>query len=236
MKLHWVAGLLVIAAVSGTARADESCDCPKDTAPAVPVDWHLRGYLGGNAGENHFAEWSVSKYNDGSYGPASEDNSAMGFRAFGGLEFLKHFAVELAYADLGKASFSVQSDGSGTLWSAGPVNQEVRMRGVELALLGRLGMTQDFSAVAQLGTMFMRGTQSFHATVQGQGPINRDSTDHGTNLRYGGGLEYSHFRPWRLDATVTTMPFDSLFGRNGRITTAGLSLAYVFSGAPESRP
>ena len=79
-----------------------------------------------------------------SIGITSCDDTANGYRIFGGYQFHKNFAVELGYADFGKA------DASGVVLSV-PVSAEWKATAWDVSAVGILPVADKFSVFGRVG-------------------------------------------------------------------------------------
>lgn len=125
-------------------------------AALAAISAHAEGlYIGGSLGSSHF--------NGSDIGGVSTDRSSTGGKLYGGYGFTPNIAVELGYADLGKASSA-----------AG----DVKSRGAFVDLVGKLPISQSFSAIGRVGAYNGR------TTVPGAGSETK------TNEKYGLGIQW----------------------------------------------
>ena len=69
----------------------------------------------------------------------ADDDRDTGYKLFGGYKFNKNVAVEGGYFDLGKFGYAATMDPSGTL------NGNIKLKGLNLDLVGMLPITERFS-------------------------------------------------------------------------------------------
>ena len=94
-------------------------------ASAAETGW----YIGGSTGEADL-NLSVSDFNDGAITSGTADDDDTGRKVFGGYHVNEHLAIEGGFVDLNndfdsKTTFEGISNGSGSLFAAGPVSVDV---------------------------------------------------------------------------------------------------------------
>lgn len=94
------------------------------TIPATAAGF----YLGASVGQTKADAGSCDDFDDGSLVTCSIDDSDIGFKAYGGYRFNPHVAVEAGYADLGEASVTANSDGSG-IYPTGALEGDIKAKG-----------------------------------------------------------------------------------------------------------
>jgi hypothetical protein len=226
-----VLGGLALIAFGGVAWGDEAgqpCSCPAaDSSGAWQTSW----YAGASLAQTAFKDWSAVAYlDDGSYTSSAQDEEDAGFRLFGGVGLSKYLAVELGYSDFGAAEARAQSDGSASLWAAGPVSETLTLEAFDLAVLGKLPIVRDTSVVGRLGLSAWDSSLQVSGTTQSVGPARLDESDHGSALLLGAGIEYDGLRSLRLSLAYTHSTFGTVFAgeREAEVGSVALSLAYLF--------
>lgn len=125
-------------------------------AALAALSAHAEGpYIGGSLGGSHF--------NGPDIGNVSSDRSSTGGKVYGGYGFTPNIAVEAGYADLGKTS--------------GPAG-EVKSRGAFVDLVGKVPISQSFSAIGRVGA------------YNGRTTIPGGDSDTKTNAKYGLGVQW----------------------------------------------
>jgi OmpA-OmpF porin, OOP family len=145
-------------------------------SPSLHAQMSMSGfYAGVGVGQSHASD-------------ACEGASALGFscddkdtawRIFGGYQFHKNFALELGYADLGKAH------GSGVVLGT-PISVDVKAKAWDLVAVGILPVMEQLSLHGKLG--FARWDVDASANATGIGSAS--ASDNGTDLTYGVGAQY----------------------------------------------
>ena len=79
-------------------------------------------YLGGSLGQGEARDLGLDSITDGSVLTGSTDGTDNGWKLFAGFKVSKIVNAEIGYLDYGQASFSATSDGTGTIYAAGPLD------------------------------------------------------------------------------------------------------------------
>lgn len=112
----------------------------------------------------------------------------VGYKIFAGYRFVRYFAVEGGYTDLGK--FHVQRDV--VLPASGTVREELKINGWHLDAVGILPLGTSFSLFGKVGGIYNQVKGSF--TTSGAVAIapgeSANQTHTGVNLKYGLGAAY----------------------------------------------
>src|ERR1700689_1287691 len=107
-------------------------------------------YAGFNAGQSR-AKIDDSRIADGLLGDGltttsiNDDNHHFGFKAFGGYEFNRYFALESGYFDLGRFGFTADT------LPAGSLSGDAKFQGANLDAVVFLPFTEKFSAFGRIG-------------------------------------------------------------------------------------
>jgi len=86
-------------------------------------------YLGVSAGQSKIDAGSCADVDDGSLMSCTTDNSDIGLKIYGGYQFNSNIAVEGGYVDLGEATLTANSDGSGPVWPPGAIESTGEAKG-----------------------------------------------------------------------------------------------------------
>jgi OmpA-OmpF porin, OOP family len=143
------------------------------TTPALAADYQ-GFYAGAGAGQ-----MSVDSDADLDGTSLSFDDSDTAFRIFGGWQFNENFGIEAGYVDGGKASETIDVDGT-------DVDVDIEVTGVDLMLRGVLPIGDSFFAFAQVGGIFWDA--DFTASAGGESISDSDS---GEDLAYGAGMGFN---------------------------------------------
>jgi OmpA-OmpF porin, OOP family len=166
-------------------------------------NWFDRGhgYLGLDLGRSHYGVSCASA-------AFICDTSDRSVKVTAGMMAGDHWGVELGYLDLGK----IARDGGTT-----------KAQGLNLSLVGRAPVLQQFSVYGKLGATYGR-TETSTAPASGVA----GGTERGVGVAYGAGLSWD-FTP-RLSATLEWDSNDFKFANGGRepVRSTSLGLQYRY--------
>lgn len=158
-----------------------------------------------------------------------DDNRDLGFKLFGGYQFNKYLAIEGGYFDLGKFDFTATGLPPGTL------SGNIKVKGVNLDLVGILPITEKFSAFGRVGANYAKVEDSFvgggSLTVRNPNPTKRD-----TNYKLGLGLQYAFNDALAMRVEAERYRIDDAVGNDGDIDLISAGLVFRFGGAPPAAP
>lgn len=125
-------------------------------AALAALSVHAEGpYVGGSLG--------TTRYKGSDIGGLATDRSSSGGKLYGGYEITPNVAVELGYADVGKASSAAA---------------EIKGHGLYVDAVGKVPLTESLSALGRIGAF------------NGHAKDNLGNSDSGTDLKVGLGLQY----------------------------------------------
>ncbi len=237
------AALGITAVLTGFSQPVLAQECEGcSSSPSVSFwsgDWNPSFYAGASFQQSLFEDWgTVSRIDASSYTSRSEDDSDTGFRVSAGMDFLEHFGVELTYADLGEASFTGQSDGSGTFFAPGTQRDAVELDGYALHLIARIPIAKDFSLSGRAGLGLWEASQRTSGMYYDPGmggapaPFSTNASESSLRFSWGAGLDYDGLKPVRVVLAYEAATFEApttaeLFGVSD-IRSLSLSLNYFF--------
>ncbi len=152
----------------------------------------LTWYAGAAYGDAEY-DFSAGAFDDGSLTSSSLDDSDSGYKVLVGLGLTRTWGVEGAYIDLGEAKFDATSDGTGTIYSAGPVSQKMEATGYSLSAVFNIVSTRSLRVFAKYGYFQW---ESEIAAVNALGPIGGD--DDGSDTVYSFGAEYTLYKKFAV--------------------------------------
>ena len=136
------------------------------SAVALASPAYAQWYAGGNAGR------SQVQYNGGQLatdlsihgitGTGSVDNSDLGFKLFAGYQLNNTFAIEGSYVNLGK--YGLTGSYSRPL-PAGTFTGDLKSHGVNVDLVGNVGMGDQLSAYGRIGATYLNTKASAAAST-----------------------------------------------------------------------
>ncbi|MDO9148375.1 MAG: OmpA family protein [Hydrogenophaga sp.] len=191
------------------------------------------GWYGGASAGRTGAEIDDARITSGLLGQGFNTTSiedrdrSTGFKLFGGYQLSPHFALEGGYFDLGKFGYTAHTDPAGTL------NGEMRVKGLNLDLVGTLPLTGKLSAIGRVGVNYSRVNARFSST----GAVNVSNptaSKNGANAKYGVGLNYAFSDAVAMRLEVERYRVNDAIGNKGDIDMVSVGLVYRFGGpAPQ---
>ena len=158
----------------------------------------------------------------------SSDNRDTAYKLFGGYQFNKNIALEGGYFDLGKFGFAANTTPSGTLTG------EIKLRGLNLDVVGTLPITERFSVLGRIGANYAQASDSFRETgALGVGNPNPSTRE--THLKLGWGLQYALTDSLTVRAEMERYQVHDAMGNKGDVDLVSLGLIYRF-GAKTQNP
>lgn len=156
-----------------------------------------------------------------------DDNRSTGYKIFGGYQLNKNFAVEGGYFDLGNFGYTATTVPAGTL------NGKIKLRGLNLDLVGILPLTDKFSAFGRAGLAYAQARDSFSGTgavrVSNPNPSKND-----TNYKVGLGLQYAFTESLAMRAEAERYRVNDAIGNKGHIDLVSVGLIYRFGGKTQA--
>ncbi|MCX5877385.1 MAG: outer membrane beta-barrel protein [Deltaproteobacteria bacterium] len=196
--------------------------------PFAKADDSSGVYVGGNIGQSR-ARIDEDRITNALTGAGftttgfEDDNHDLGFKLFGGYQFNKYLAVEGGYFDLGKFDFTSTGVPTGTL------SGNIKVRGVNLDVVGILPITEKFSAFGRVGANYAKTEDSFvgggSLTALNPNPTKRD-----TNYKFGLGLQYAFNDALAMRAEAERYRINDAVGNDGDIDLISVGLVYRFGG------
>ncbi|MFA7279316.1 MAG: OmpA family protein [Sterolibacterium sp.] len=150
-----------------------------------------------------------------------DDNRDTGYKVFGGYQFNRNFALEAGYFDLGRFGFAATTVPVGTL------NGRIKLRGVNLDLVGTLPVTDKFSVLGRVGVNYAEARDSFTGTGL-VNVINPRPSKSDTNYKVGLGLQYAFTESLSMRLEAERYRIDDAVGNKGDVDLVSLGLIYRF--------
>ena len=151
----------------------------------------------------------------------SNDERDTGYKFFGGYQFNKNFSLESGYFDLGNFDFTA------TTLPAGTLNGKIRLKGLNLDVVGILPITEKFSAFGRAGLNYADARDSFTGTGA-VGVVNPNPSKRDMNYKFGLGLQYALTESLGIRAEAERYRINDAVGNKGDIDLClarpGLSL------------
>ncbi len=152
-----------------------------------------------------------------------DDDRSTGYKIFGGYQLNKNFAIEGGYFDLGHFGYTASTVPAGTL------NGKIKLRGLNLDVVGMVPLTDKFSAFGRAGLNYAQARDSFSGTgaVRVTDPNPRKSS---TNYKLGVGLQYALTESLALRAEAERYRVNDAVGNRGHVDLVSVGLVYRFGG------
>ena len=183
-------------------------------------------YIGGNVGQSR-----STIDNDGIKGglqsggftttSLANDNRDIGFKVFGGYQFIPYFALEGGYFNLGKFGFTAATQPPGAL------DGKIRLMGLNLDAVGILPIAAGFSALGRIGVDYTQARDTF----SGSGSVNvtdPSRSKRAANYKFGLGLQYDITDSIGLRAEAERYRVNDAVGNHGDIDLFSAGLLYRF--------
>jgi len=142
-------------------------------------------YIGGSVGKSDFDDNNTT----GLITSGTVDGKDTGIKIFGGYQFNQNFGVELAYVDLGKASYS------GFFGAAPVTGGTVKTSGLNISAVGTLPLGSGFALFGKAG-LFTWEAKANDTT----GGLPFSATDDGVDLSLGIGASYDFTKNFAIRA------------------------------------
>ncbi len=199
-------------------------------AVAADSGGYARGYIGGNVGESR-SNFDEARMGTQVMAPGrvvtsvASDDRDIGYKLYGGYRFSRNFAIEGGYFDLGNFGFSATTIPPGTL------NGDMRVRGINLDLVGILPITEKFSAFGRVGMNYAKTRDSFSGTG-GALVVNPNPNDRDLNHKFGLGLQYNFTERFGARAEAERYRVSDAVGGKANINLFSVGLVFLFGGKP----
>lgn len=162
----------------------------------------------------------------------SDDDRDTGYKIFGGYQANKYFAVEGGYFDLGKFGFNANTLPPGSL------SGNIKVKGMNLDLVGTLPITERFSAFGRIGANYAH-TQDTFAGTGAVTVVRANASARDTNIKYGAGIQFAMTENLGVRGEVERYRINDAVGNNGDIDLVSVGLVYRFGAkthTPALRP
>ncbi len=154
-----------------------------------------------------------------------KDERDTSYKAFGGYQFNRFFALEGGYFHLGNPKFLADTSPAGTF------HGQVRVQGANLDMLGFLPVTDGLSVLGRVGAQYAKTSDQFEGTGAAV-PIDRAPSKRQMNIKAGAGLQYE-FMPSLLGRVeFERYRVSDAVGNHNGVNVASLSLIVPFGRSP----
>ena len=185
-------------------------------------------YVGTNVGRSQ-AKIDATRITSGllasgaSSAKLTEDDRSSGYKLFGGYQLNRNFGLEAGYFDLGRFGYTAITV------PAGALNGKIKLRGVNLDLVGTMPVTERLSVFGRVGANYAQAKDLFSASGAVVA-LNPNPSERATNAKIGMGLHYALSDAWAMRAEVERYRVNDAVGNKGDIDLASIGLVYRFGG------
>jgi len=195
-------------------------------AMAQDTGWYLGGNVGRAATTIDDARITQGLSAEG-LATTSIDNQDRhnAYKLYGGYQLSPHFAVEGGYFDLGHYGYTAHTVPTGTL------NGDMKLRGLNLDLVGTLPLVGNLSALGRIGVTSIRASDNFSATGAAHVPYASNSpSQRSTDFKVGAGLAYAFTPALSARLEAERYRFKDGVGNRGNADMISVGLVYRFGG------
>ncbi len=162
----------------------------------------------------------------------SNDSTDYAYKLFGGYQFNKNFALEAGFFDLGQFGYTATTSPLGTL------SGNIRLKGVNLDLVGILPLADQFSVFGRLGMQYARAKDSFTTSGAVAALTNPDPSKDALNYKAGVGVQYDFTKSVGLRVEAESYRVNDAIGNLGNINLYSVGLVFKTGeeNAPPPRP
>lgn len=150
----------------------------------------------------------------------SRDDRGTGYKLYGGYQLNRNFAVEGGYFDLGRSNYTYNTTPLGSL------SGNLRVRGLNLDLVGMLPLAERFSVFGRVGATYERTKTNFSST--GSVPLPAGRSDKDGSFKAGVGLQYAFSDSLAVRAELERYRVRDSVRNRGHIDMASVGLVYYF--------
>jgi OmpA-OmpF porin, OOP family len=153
-----------------------------------------------------------------------------GYKIFGGYQLNRNFAIEAGFFDLGSFGYTARTVPAGSLTG------DVRIKGVNLDLVGLWPLTDKLSALGRVGVTSTRTNGRFSSTGAASVPYaDASPSQRSTNYKFGAGLNYDFTESWAMRVEAERYRIRDAVGNKGHADMVSVGLIYRFGGSPAPR-
>jgi OOP family OmpA-OmpF porin len=151
-----------------------------------------------------------------------DDKRDTGYKIFGGYRYNKNFALEGGYFDLGQFGYTATTTGP-----AGTLTGKIKLKGLNLDVVGTLPVTEKFSVLGRLGLNYAEARDNF-TTTGGLTVTNPNPSKNEINYKFGAGVQYDFTESLGMRLEAERYRINDAVGNKGDIDMYSLGLVYRF--------
>lgn len=155
----------------------------------------------------------------------SDDDRDRGYKLLAGYQLSRHIALEAGYFDLGQFGFSASTVPAGTY------DGQISIKGLNMDVLARLPLNDEFSLFARAGATYAEVKGKFATTglVNNLHPTTENSE---FNYKFGVGMEYAFTENFGVRAEAERYRINDTVSNIGDVDLFSLGLVYRFGHSP----
>jgi OOP family OmpA-OmpF porin len=154
-----------------------------------------------------------------------ERDEDRGYKVFGGYQFNRNLAVEAGFFDLGSFGYTA------TTTPIGSLGGDIRIKGINLDLVGMFPITDKLSVLGRVGVTSARTRGSFGATGAASLPYaSANPSERATNVKFGAGLNYDFTESLAMRLEAERYRVNDAVGNKGHVDMVSVGLVYRFGG------
>jgi OmpA-OmpF porin, OOP family len=187
-------------------------------------------YFGLSLGESR-AKFDQTGINNRLLGPGlqttslSSDEKDRAYRVFGGWQFNRFVALEAAFFDLGKFSYTAVTVPTGRL------DNSIKLQGGGIDVVGTLPLGERFALLGRVGAQYAKTRNSF--TASGAATVaNPTPSERAGNYKVGVGLQYAFSPGFVMRAEADRYRMKDGFGDQANVNVYSVSVVFPFGRAP----
>lgn len=184
-------------------------------------------YMGGNIGQSR-ATIDDARINSSLSGlgltatSIADDNKHLAYKLFGGYQLNKNFALEAGYFDLGQFGYTQTTSPAGTRTG------KIKLKGLNLDLLGILPLNDQYSLFGRVGMNYAQAKDEFASTGAAPAPAAASPSKNSLNYKLGVGVQYDFTKAFGLRAEAERFRINDAIGNTGDVNFLSLGLVYRF--------
>ena len=159
-----------------------------------------------------------------------DDDRDNGFKIFGGYQWNRNFAIEAGYFDLGQFGYTATTVPAGTLTG------RIKLKGVNIDLVGIIPITDKFSAFGRIGAIYAQAKDRFTTTGAVNLITDPSPSKSAANYKFGAGLQYDFSENLAVRLEGERYRVDDAIGNKGDVDMYSLGLIYRFGAEHEVAP
>lgn len=146
-----------------------------------------------------------------------------GYKIFGGYQLHRNFAVEAGFFDLGSFGYTARTAPLGSL------SGDIRVKGINLDLVGIWPITDQFSALGRVGVTSVRTKGSFSTSGAVRMPYSSANTsERATNFKFGAGVMYDFTPSLGMRLEAERYRINDSVRNKGHVDMVSVGLVYRF--------